>query len=266
MIRTLSQIESARRDTIITRASDAALDKLAKYYYLSRPSAYPLAAWREVLAHVVYQPRGTYRVLFHALNALFSPWRDSVQLTVDIDAAGGFTHADLTSTAYAHRWVRINGKYYWIDSVDTGTTTAQLAKHRSEYWDSWAEAAAGVSVSWLPFYIIELPAKIEIYLDVELLAVPPTYAQPAGAARPATQPHGGHLLNLLDLDPATLDYGDQARGPFPLYLAGDEVGGILGDLLRQIIPSGVEVTLAGTRWGDALGFPSLSSQMRQGSV
>lgn len=267
MIRTLSQTEIARRDTLITRASAGAFDHLAQFYGLVRPSSYPVEAWRDVLRAVAYQPRGTFRVLFGALDALFSPWRDSVQLTANIDASGSFTHPSLTSTAYAHRWIKIGNAVYWVAEVDTGTTTAQITPHASAYWDAWTTAQSNAEISFLPFFIVEGSAEISIYLDIEILAVPPTYLQPAGQARPATQPDGGHLLNLLDLDPATLDYGDQNIGPYPLYLfSGDEADGILGDLLRVIIPAGVKYALYGAQWGGALGYPPISSLERQGSV
>ena len=127
MIRTLSQTESARRSTIFTRATDDELDALGEYYGLVRPSAYPVSAWREVLRAVVYRPRGTVGSLFSALNALFKPWTDTTAITTTIDANGEFTHASLTSTAYAHRWARVGGDaYHWVDEVDTATTTATL--------------------------------------------------------------------------------------------------------------------------------------------
>ena len=266
MIRALSQTESAKNDTLLTRADGEALDALGDYYQLKRPASYPLEAWRGVLKSVVYQPRGTFRVLFSALDALFSPWRDSVQVTADINAQGQFSDASLTSTAYGHRWVKIGSDFHWVDSVDTGTTTASLSVHRSAYWSGWSEAKNAQEVSFLPFYIVESSALVEIYLDVSLLGVPPSYLQPAGATRPAGQAYGGHLLNLLDLDPDTLDYGDQTNGPFPLYLFGSETSGLLGDLLRQIVPAGIKVELKSRDWGDDLGYPVISSLVALGSI
>lgn len=266
MIRTLSQTESARRATLITRAQDDEIDALGAFYGLVRPASYPPSAWRDVLKAVTYQPRGTFRVLFGALDALFRPWSDAVKLSANISAGGVFTHPSLTSTAYAHRWVRIGSGVYWVEAVDTATNTATLATIGSAYWSAWDTAQTGASISFLPFVIVESRAHVSIYLDVELLSVPPTYLQPAGQPRPATQPDGGHLLNLLDLDPETLDYGDQNVGPYPLYLAGDEAGGILGDLLRQIIPAGVRADLIGARWGANIGYPAISALVAQGSI
>lgn len=266
MIRTLSQTERARRSTIITRAGEDEIDALGEYYGITRPASYPPRAWREVLKAVVYQPRGTFRVLFGALNALFSPWRDAVQITADIDATGSFTHASLTSTAYAHRWVTIGEGVYWVNDVDTATTTARLSRVSSAYFSGWDTALDDAVISFLPFYIVESRALVSVYLDVALLTVPPTYLQETAQARPAGQPYGGQLLNLLDLDPETLDYGDQVNGAFPLYLTGDEASGVLGDLLRQIIPAGVRYALLGTRWGGSIGYPPLSSLVTQGSV
>jgi len=121
-------------------------------------------------------------------------------------------------------------------------------------------------ISFIPFYIVETRALVAIYIDVDMLAVPPTYLQETAQTRPVGQPDGGQLLNLLDLDPETLDFGDQVNGPFPLYLTGDEASGILGDLLRQILPAGVKYEVKGTRWGAELGYPPISSLVSRGSI
>lgn len=259
MIRTLSQTESARRSTVFTRATDDELDALGEYYGLVRPSAYPVSAWREVLRAVVYRPRGTVGSLFSALNALFKPWTDTTAITTTINADGEFTHASLTSKAYAHRWVRVGGdSYQWVDEVDTATTTATLNTVRSSYWDAWSAERQNVEVAFLPFYFVESDARIRVYIDLDLLSVPPTYIQESGATRPNGQPYGGQLLNLLDLDPNTLDYGDQVNGPYPLYLRGDEASGVLGDLLNRIIVAGVKVDVVGVSFNGSLGYPSIS--------
>ena len=258
MIHTLSQTEAARRATIFTRADEDELDRLSVYYGLTRPSSYPPSAWREFLKAVVYRPRGTVASLFGALDALFTPWTDTTAIAVDIDASGAFTHPALTSDAYAHRWIRVGGAYHWVDSVDESTNTAQLNTVASSYWSAWGGAQTSVEVAFLPFFFVEGDATIRLLLDIDLLTVPPTYLQESAATRPAGQPYGGQLLNLLDLDPDTLDFGDQNNGPYPLYLRGDAARGVLGGVLRHIIAAGVRVDILGIPFGGALGYPSLS--------
>lgn len=258
MIHTLSQTEAARRATIFTRAADAELDHLSRYYGLTRPSSYPPSAWREFLRAVVYRPRGTVASLFGALAALFKPWTDTTALTVDIDANGAFSDPSLTSDAYAHRWIRVGDTYHWVDSIDTTTQTAQINTVASSYWRAWEGAQAGVEVAFLPFFFVEGDATIRLLIDVDLLSVPPTYIQESAATRPTGQPYGGQLLNLLDLDPDTLDFGDQNNGPYPLYLRGNAARGVLGGVLRHIIAAGVRVDILGIPFGGAIGYPSLS--------
>ena len=258
MIQTLSQCDAARRATVFTRCADDELDFLsASLFNLHRPSAYPAQAWRNLLKVLVYQPRGTIPSLFRALDALFSPWSATTEITTTINASGQFTHASLTSAAYAHRWVSVNSGFRWVDSVDVATTTAQLSVVNCAYWDAWTTAQPGAKVAFLPFYFVESRGKVRIYLDLDLLSVPTTFVQPTAGARPAGQPLGGHLLNLLDLDPNTLDYGDQNNGPYPIYLRGNEADGVLGDVLRYILAAGVSVDLIGIPFGGSLGYPDL---------
>ena len=268
MIRTLSQTERARRSTLINRVDDDQLDQLSAFYGLTRPASYPVKAWRALMISVVYQPRGTIQTLFSALNALFSPWRDATEITVNIDEHGAFSHTSLTE-GHAHRWVKIDSgaitRYAWLETVDESTTTGQLNTVDSAYWPAWSSSVSG-SLSFLPFIIVENDALVQILIDTLVLSTPPTYMQDAGTARPTGQPNGGHLLNLLDLDPNTLDYGDQTRGPFPLYLSGDEAGGILGDLLRRLVPAGVKVEIRGTQYGENIGYPALSSLVATGGL
>lgn len=263
MIRILSQTERARRDTLIKRCDDDRIDRLSRYYGLTRPASYPVDAWRDLLINVVYQPRGTLRCLFSCLDSLFAPWRDSVSLNVSINADGSFTHVDLTES-HAHRWVRIddgvNVYYSWLETVDENTNTGQLNIYETCYWDAWNQSVSG-TISFLPFIVVETDAQIEILVDLVLLETPPSYLQNAGATRPTGQPMGGHLLNLLDLDPETIDFG-----AFPLYLTGDDAQGILGDLLRRLIPAGVRVTIRGIRYNGDLGFPPLSQIAQSGSL
>ena len=64
----LSQIEQARRSTIITKAQGRDLDSLASLYGIPRPSAFPPAYWDNVLLSIVYQAQGTYTQFFNALH------------------------------------------------------------------------------------------------------------------------------------------------------------------------------------------------------
>lgn len=271
MIRTLSQTESARRDTVFTRADGLAIDRLsARLLGIARPDTYSRAAWANVLAAFVYQPRGTFRCLFAVLDALFRPWSDLTTLEgLSIASSGLFTHVDITA---AH-----NGRWAWFTSDATSTQTlvfvtsasagsASLSTIESGYWRAWAGTDTG-TLRFLPFMLTEDRCLVTLYLDAELLSAPPTYLQsPDGSARPVGQPYGGHLLNLFDLDPATLDYGDQINGPFPLYLTGDESSGVIGHIMRRLLAAGVHMVVKTADFDDALGYGPIYSLPRYGVI
>jgi len=272
MIRTLSQTEAARRDTLFTRAEGLALDHLSRQLYgIERPANYPRDAWAQMLRALVYQPRGTFRTVFAVFDALFAPWARLVSLgPVTVNAAGVFASADIT-TAHAGRWA-------WFEEDGTGarvlvwvrTCTPSvggvLSTVESAYWRAWNAARTG-TLYLLPFSLVEGDCEVTVNLDAELLSAPPTYLQdPAGSARPAGVPFGGHLLNLFDLDPASLDYGDQVDGPFPLYLTGADVGGLFGAVARVLLPAGVRLTVRSVAFADTLGYGPIYALPRFGRV
>lgn len=272
MTRTISQTEAARRDTLFTRAEGLALDLLSRRLYgLERPANYPRDAWAQMLRALVYQPRGTFRTVFAVFDALFSPWARLVTLgPVTVSATGVFASSTIT-TAHAGRWA-------WFEEAGTGARTlvwvrtctpsvgGVLSTAETGYWRAWEQERTG-SLYFLPFALVESDCEVTVLLDSELLSAPPTYLQdPAGAARAAGEPYGGALLNLFDLDPATLNYGDQVNGPFPLYLTGAEVGGLFGAVARVLLPAGVALSVRSAVFADTLGYGPIYALPRFGRV
>ena len=271
MIRTLSQTEAARRDTVFTRAADVALDRISqRLFSIPRPENYPVAIWAGVLLALVYRPRGTFRVLFGVLDALFSPWRRLLSSqTVTIGADGSFT----SSVLHAGHACR----FAWFEDASTKEkrlvfvrrvtgTVGYLSRYSSGYWEGWQSAATG-TLTFLPFLITEGDGVVNLFLDIELLNSPPNYLQsPGGSTRPATQPDGGHLLNLFDLDPATLNYGDQNIGPYPLYFSGAGAGVLLAPIMHQCLAAGVHLNVFALDWGGVLGVGPLSALPQFGRI
>lgn len=271
MIRTLSQTEAARRDTIFSRADGVALDRIsARLLNVTRPHTYPRDAWAKMLEAFVYQPRGTFRCLFGVLDALFRPWADlTVIENLSINSDGEFNSTDLLA-AHGGRWA-------WYTSDTDGSqklvyleyaylSSGRLSTVESGYWDAWSGTDTG-SLRFVPFVLTEADCLITLWLDAELLSAPPSYLQsPDGSARPANQPYGGHLLNLFDLDPDTLDYGDQTDGPFPLYLTGEDTAGLIGHLMRRLLVAGVHMVVRLADFGDTLGYGPIFSLPRYGRI
>lgn len=269
MIRTLSQTESARRDTIVTRADGVALDRLSlRLWGLSRPHTYPRDAWAQMLKALMYQPRGTMRSVFAVLDALFYPWTELTKISVTVSSSGGVSHSSLTQS-HGSRWVWFTSDAGVRTLTYTTSATAgslQLAVTPSSLYDVVTGEATG-TLEFLPFVLTERDCVVSLLLDAELLGAPPSYLQsPDGSARPSGQPLGGVLLNLFDLDPDTLDYGDQTQGPFPLYLTGGEVNGVLGGVMRCLLPAGVHFEARAVTFGDALGYGPLYALPRFGRV
>lgn len=271
MIRTLSQTESARRDTVFMRADGLALDRISTLLLgVSRPHTYPRDAWAKMLEAFVYQPRGTFRCLFAVLDALFSPWADLTALEgVSIGANGVLSHADIIG-AHGGRWAWFTSdtgaarQLVYVASASTGTATLSLIDNG--YWSAWVGTDIG-TLRFLPFQMVESECLVTLYLDAELLNAPPTYLQtPDGSARPVNQPYGGHLLNLFDLDPDTLDYGDQVNGPFPLYLTGEETAGLVGHIMRRLLVAGVHMVVKTADFSGTLGYGPIYSLPRYGVI
>lgn len=271
MIHTLSQTEAARRDTIFTRADGYALDRLTlELLGLARPATYPRAAWALMLRALIYRPRGTFRTLFAVLDALFSPWAELAVLEgITVTSTGGVTDASITN-AYGSRWAWFTGSdgYRALVYVTSATTgSLQLATVASSYFDAWGEEERTGSLTFVPFTLTERGCVVTVLLDAELLSAPPSYLQsPDGSARPAGQPFGGVLLNLFDLDDETLDFGDQTYGPFPLYLTGDDVGGVVGHVMRCLLPAGVRIEVKSSDFGGQLGYGPIYAVPRFGRV
>ena len=271
MIRTLSQTEAARRDTIFTRADGYALDELSiELLGLARPATYPRDAWARMLLALVYRPRGTFRTLFAVLDALFEPWSRLTALNVTVTASGGVTDATITN-AYGSRWARFvdaeSGEQTLVFVTTATTGSLQLATYGSSYFEAWSGEERTGTLTLLPFTLSESRCLVTMLLDAELLSAPPSYLQsPDGSARPSSQPLGGVLLNLFDLDPNTLDYGDQVQGPYPLYLTGDEVDGVIGHVMRCLLPAGVRLEVRSVDFGGQLGYGPIYSLPRFGRV
>lgn len=271
MIRTLSQTEAARRDTIFTRADGYALDELSiELLGLARPATYPRDAWARMLLALVYRPRGTFRTLFAVLDALFEPWSRLTALNVTVTASGGVTDTAITN-AYGSRWARFvdaeSGEQTLVFVTTATTGSLQLATYGSSYFEAWGGEERTGTLTLLPFTLSESRCFVTMLLDAELLSAPPSYLQsPDGSARPSGQPLGGVLLNLFDLDPDTLDYGDQVRGPYPLYLTGDEVDGVIGHVMRCLLPAGVRLEVRSVDFGGQLGYGPIYALPRFGRV
>lgn len=273
MIQTFSQIESARRDLVHTQADNLALDRLSTLFYaLPRPSTFPIEAWRNVLTAWAYAPRCTIQGTWAVIDAMFRPFTRGLTLIdaevfTALDAHNMIiTHQDLDTT-HSQRLAIIekDGEETLVFLPFGASGLAGVCRYSSAYWSGYNELGK-LNLTPLPYFIEERPAEIILWLDHVLLSAPPTYMQNAPDPRPLNQPLGGILLNLFDLDPATLDFGNQETGAFPLYLQDDDLNGVFGHILKRTIPAGVRLSVRAHRWSTIDSQISLSDLLNRGET
>jgi hypothetical protein len=263
MLEPFSRLEQAWRDTLIHKAEGDAFDALAEMFNLARPYNWSEAPWREALHAVVYGPRGTPGSMFAFLDAALQEYRTEVAVTIDAAAPQTITSAAPFDGSLVGKLVRLDGiaeGLYCTVGPHTATggasTTLTLCEWPCGYWygADWAgldwppaTSTAALTATFLPFQLREptpgpevepnelLACKLIILLSGGVANVPPTYLQPAGGgARPVGQPFGGHVMTS-----ALTHEGDQVNGPFPIYLMGDSLLGVLETRLKTLLAAGV---------------------------
>lgn len=275
MIRTYSQTEAARRDTVHTQADGYALDRLSTLFYgVTRPANFPRSTWSNVLTAWAYAPRCTMQGTWAVIDAMFRPYANLLTLTnVTIAAHPTLSdqyvrasHSDF-SDAYSQRLAIIDDgekeTLVFMAIADTGY--ADISRISSGHWSGYSDTGT-VTLTPLPYWIEEKVGEVVLWLDGELMGAPPTYMQQQSYTRPANQPLGGILLNLFDLDPATLDYGDQVDGPFPIYLGAEELSGVFGHILKRTLPAGIRISARVHNWAGQLGTGSFGSIINTGGI
>ena len=264
----LSQIEQARRSTIFTKAQGRDLDSLASLYGIPRPSAFPPAYWDNVLLSIVYQAQGTYTQFFNALYWLMKPWTDQETKSEIIISSDGYLSFSGVHKGFCNKIVKVtcssdssvNGFYYVNRYIETGTPPLIVKRLRlntsydTPYFNKWTSTQDKTcTIEFLPFIIFEQDAQITIYLDSSLALTPPSYAQENAEERPSEQPYGSQVMVLWDSSyPDEPSYGNQTTGPFPLYMGGNDLSSVFINILKDIAPAGIKITILAQDWDAAL--------------
>lgn len=275
MISPLSQAELAFRDTLIHKASGEGFDRVARFYDFPRLRMVPEKYWRRALRAVAYGQKGTFGTTHAVLEAIFDTWAEpsfSYQVQIDPTKPHLVTRVEGPPGFFCnhrHRLVRldsptIGSRIFWSTGFDANDETLTLCDIRTGYWRAadWSEFEAvetGI-LKILPFVYEEPtpgplvdasgtpigtfsgePCLIRVFVDGDVWFTPPTYLQPAGDERPEDQPFGGAIIDPYDGDPATPSRGDQIVGPFPIYLPGEEVAGLLQVILDLLLAAGCRI-------------------------
>nr|CAB4128519.1 hypothetical protein UFOVP114_38 [uncultured Caudovirales phage] len=187
-----SQIERARRDTLLHKAEGDAFDRLAGLFGVPRLAAFPIKFWRRGLLAVGYGPRGTpgctHAFLEGVLGALVTPALSfKVKLYPALPQGLGYLSGGATSgftKELTNRLVRVDSPtlgsrlcYVVSPSFNTGPAVkpfVYLANVRTGYWDAadWSvimdsDLEPGhdyqiATATFLPFYYTE-PTPGPIY-------------------------------------------------------------------------------------------------------
>lgn len=273
MLQPYSQTEQAARDTYLHKAESWAFDTLAELVGLPYNAGFSRAAWRDLLLAAAYGYRGTWTTFFAGLRALYEPQGEAVTVTRDPAAPQTLTYVSGLAAggwecSHANRLIVVEGAVYWSTGPQIGggtSATLTLDAQATSYWQAadWSglPAADQVVATVLPFLPVEhtpgpildnagdqldaltsgagVGARIRLLLS-QGFASPGSYLiDPAGAAKPAGQPYGAHMMDLFD--PNTPEAGDQTNGPFPLYLASADSVESLRKILRPLLVAGVDV-------------------------
>lgn len=255
--RWMPTVERMFRETTIRHAGESGFDSLAAMYGLARPPSWNLEAWRNGVWLATWAPRGTLGCLFGFLEQVLTPHHEVVTVQRDPAQPTKLLPAPGESFAQRHvgRLVRIGaGLYCTVGPADVdaaGGAYLTLCPWSTPYWQAagWATLpdVAIDEATFLAFALAEpspgydaradagLACKVIITLFGSAIGdVPPTFWVDDGAARPADEPYGGHVL--VDEWSA----GDQVDGPFPLYFdSGDGVLGACGVVLKNLCVAGV---------------------------
>ena len=270
MLQPFSQIERAHRDTLIAKAEGAALDRLSRLYGVPRPPPLPSRYWRRALKAAALGPRDRPGTFFEVLCALMEPWTEQTLTTCDIEEAsptkliGGTPAGNAWNCSHMGRLIEVVGKgVFW--STGVSGSDLLLSPISTSYWKgaAWKADEGDVSVRVLPFWWRDSGGIVDVYVDAEIVSVPPTYILPnAVDARPADQPIGGALLSDATLP--LVDYHDgleYPRGDFPgpIYLSGVDVLPVYAALLDSLCAAGVQVRIRAYEWcsAEALGVGNL---------
>jgi len=177
------------RDTLITKAEGAALDRLSRFYGLQKPLAFTGKAWRRALKAVVSGPRGTLGCTHDFIEAVYSDAVKSYQVSITQAApqvvtfvSGPVGETDFRCT-HSNRLVRVRflpRSAYPLDLAlplpwrsrlffvvgpsfigGGGSATLTLAQYKTGYWDGchWAAGANSIDIT-------AEPTAATAYMDV----------------------------------------------------------------------------------------------------
>ena len=248
MLEAENRLDKMREETLITQASGESLSRLVQFYGLSKQLPVSSPVYRHSLRKSVWGARATWGCVYSSLVALFADY--ALKLVVDQVATRRVTYASGVNCQYNNRLCYINGSPYlstqaagqtiWFNPIPTSV-------YRGASWD----AASDVELTIYPFLVRDFGCTVDILIDSALLRPPPTYLHTdvTDLARNPEEPYGGAVMDGYSSVPAHRT-GDQVDGPFPIYLAGDVLGGDILDYLTALTAGGVHVKLRSKTWCD----------------
>jgi hypothetical protein len=247
------RLDLARRANLISHAEGADLLRLCELYslpYIARLT--DNETQRAALRATLYSARGTPAALFGALREIYRPYEQTLTgATLTPAELPTLTHPELTAE-HAGAWIEATletGAYiYHIAHATEGSATLTPTGSSYHARPPRSGEAQQATLKILAFTIREphpstrgtdgglaRPCEVILETAADLSPAPPTYARDPDQERELGEPLGGHLTT------AELR-GSQIAGPYPLYMAGEEISASLRSYLEGLLAAGVRLS------------------------
>jgi hypothetical protein len=203
MLRALNDIQTALRDTLLTKAQGSALTRLSSFYGFRRPLVFSEDSWRDALRAAVYGARGSLGCTHQFVEAIYKDSIRSYEVVVSeadphvVTFSSGPAGETDFQCEHVTRLVRIRfipksalpvdpalflddpferipwrSRLFWTVGpavVGAGSSTLELAPYDSSYFDgcNWAGGANSIDT-------VTEPASAVAYMDL----LPFFYSEP----------------------------------------------------------------------------------------
>lgn len=260
MITHISKLDDARNDTLITKATGDALNRLSSFYGFERPEYIKDENWQSALKTSVFGARGTLGILFDFLFRVFKEFSDFTTYEMFCAATDLITYTgDVNPANLEGRFVKINGKTHYLASIVNtagNTTTFRVANYDTSYFKALPDLVGQTfNVSILPYVVEEYGGEVRLIVDAGLFSIPSHFLK---ATESDNVPAGGYILDFFS-GISDVRFGDQA-GRKPIYLLDEQFNVEFFDVILNILASGIQLKGKTLLWSE---FPSIYASLTQ---
>lgn len=246
-------LEQSQHETLITRAQDAALNRLAEHHGFTRPLFIPIEDFREALISVVYSSKPSFCTLLNFIFKLFNKWSSFSSYEMTAASSSSLTMDTMGNSRLNlnNRLCLINGEVHYLSYSEVGDTF-HFSPVRTAYFQGAAfNTGDSYTVNVAPFSVIDYGCVVYIRFDEGLFAVPKAYLQTSQVTPPDIDPP------QLDEEPIHGFYGDyystvegERDVARPVYLTADYYKNTFFKLFNKLVSAGILVEVENYSWSD----------------